>query len=324
MTERRNLLVSITNTVKDYRAGEIAEPTPDHVDRWISQFDEGVQIPMLRELDHVFKLTYKPKLAVKKFLESVSTHEALVGSIPSEFWRNARILNIQRNGKSQAEMRMLFGEIIRERYGLNIDYGGTSDGALIYLDDAIFTGDRVIEDLAEITENIPPRAQLHIIVIAIHSYAEYRFHRDNRIAALSRKQINVQFWRAISFENRRTWRDQSGMLVPTDILRPEEIGVRNLNQRASHFFSSVNGRQLLEREFLRAGTTIRGFASNPSQRLKPLGYSPFDPGFGSMFVTYRNCPNNCPLALWYGDPKFSSNHPFGRWYPLFPRKTYDS
>ena len=50
-----------------------------------------------------------------------------------------------------------------------------------------------------------------------------------------------------------------------------------------------------------AGQTIRGFASNPSQMLKPLGYSPFDPGFGSMFVTYRNCPNNCPLALWYGE-----------------------
>lgn len=26
-------------------------------------------------------------------------------------------------------------------------------------------------------------------------------------------------------------------------------------------------------------------------------------------VTFRNCPNNCPLAFWVGDP----------WYPLFPR-----
>ena len=185
MTERRNLLASITNTIKDYRAGEIPEPTPGHVDEWINQFDENVQLLMLRELDHVFKLTYKPKLAVKNFLESVATHEALVGSIPRDFWRNARILNIQRNGRSQAEMRMLFGEILKERYGLNIDHGG------------------------------------------------------------------------------------------------------------------------------------------PSEMLKPLGYSLFDPGFGSMFVTYRNCPNNCPLALWYGNPEYPSNHPFSRWYPLFPRKTYD-
>ena len=321
MTERRNLLSSIANIIKDYRAGEIAEPTSDHVDRWISQFDEDVQIPMLRELDHVFKLTYKPKLEVKKFLEAVATHEALVGNIPRDFWREACILDIQKNGRSQTEMRLLFGEILRERYDLSIDHGSAGDGALIYLDDAIFTGDRVIEDLAEITENIPPRAQLHIIVIAIHSYAKHWFYQSNRIAAL-RQKINIQFWTAISFENRRKWYKRSGMLVPTDILRPEEIGVRSLNERISHFFSSVNGRQLLEREFLHAGQTIRGFASNPSQRLKPLGYSPFDPGFGSMFVTYRNCPNNCPLALWYGNPEYPPSHPFGRWYPLFPRKTY--
>ncbi len=322
MTERRNLLASIANTIKGYRVGEIAEPTPDHVDRWISQFDENVQISMLRELDHVFKLTYKSKLRVKKFLEAVVTHEALVGNTLHEFWRDARILNIQKNGRSQAEMRLLFGEILRERYGLSIDRGSTSDGALIYLDDAIFTGDRVIEDLAEITENIPPKAQLHIIVIAIHSYAKHWFYQNNRIAAL-RQKINIQFWPAISFENRRKWYNRSGMLVPTDILRPEEIAARNLNERTSRFFSSVNGRQLLEREFLRAGQTIRGFASNPSQMLKPLGYSPFDPGFGSIFVTYRNCPNNCPLALWYGNPEYPPNHPLGRWYPLFPRKTYD-
>jgi hypothetical protein len=34
-------------------------------------------------------------------------------------------------------------------------------------------------------------------------------------------------------------------------------------------------------------------------------------GFGSLIVTFRNCPNNTPLALWAGDP----------WYPLFPRIT---
>jgi hypothetical protein len=34
-------------------------------------------------------------------------------------------------------------------------------------------------------------------------------------------------------------------------------------------------------------------------------------GFGSLIVTYRNCPNNAPLALWVDHP----------WYPLFPRTT---
>jgi hypothetical protein len=34
-------------------------------------------------------------------------------------------------------------------------------------------------------------------------------------------------------------------------------------------------------------------------------------GFGSVIVTFRNCPNTCPLPFWAGDP----------WYPLFPRST---
>jgi hypothetical protein len=34
-------------------------------------------------------------------------------------------------------------------------------------------------------------------------------------------------------------------------------------------------------------------------------------GFGSLIVTFRNCPNNAPLAFWVDSP----------WYPLFPRTT---
>lgn len=34
-------------------------------------------------------------------------------------------------------------------------------------------------------------------------------------------------------------------------------------------------------------------------------------GFGAMVVTYRNCPNNCPVALWWSVDSF---------VPLFPRK----
>lgn len=87
-------------------------------------------------------------------------------------------------------------------------------------------------------------------------------------------------------------------------------------------FSSEEGRQLLERELLLAGMRIRAFCKNPNRALRPLGFSSFALGFGSMIVTFRNCPNNCPLALWWGDPHAGLNHPFSKWYPLFPRKTY--
>lgn len=87
-------------------------------------------------------------------------------------------------------------------------------------------------------------------------------------------------------------------------------------------FSSEDGRQLLERELLLAGMQIRSISQNPSPAIRPLGLSPFGVGFGSMIATYRNCPNNAPLALWWGDPKAHSSHPFSHWYPLMQRRTY--
>ena len=79
---------------------------------------------------------------------------------------------------------------------------------------------------------------------------------------------------------------------------------------------------MLERELLLAGMHIRSLSQNPSPALRPLGFGPFGLGFGSTIVTYRNCPNNTPLALWWGDPQAEPAHPFARWYPLVQRRTY--
>jgi hypothetical protein len=77
-------------------------------------------------------------------------------------------------------------------------------------------------------------------------------------------------------------------------------------------FSDDAGRQLLEQEFLKAGARIRMMCPNLNVNQRPLGNTLLDTlGFGSMIVTFRNCPNNAPLALWVGHP----------WYPLFPRAT---
>ena len=85
-------------------------------------------------------------------------------------------------------------------------------------------------------------------------------------------------------------------------------------------FSSEAGRQLLESEFLIAGVKIRTLTQSPKDFIRPLGLGNFGVGFGSLLVTYRNCPNNCPLALWWGDPEATSGAL--HWYPLLSRKTY--
>ena len=321
--EREDLLVSIASTIKDYRAGEIAEPTRDHVDRWIRQFGEEVQVPMLRELDHVFKRTYVSHHKLRELLTNIA------GAFPHGFWQSAHILDVQENGNSQREIREVLGQILRERYGPDVNFSGSDGADFVYLDDAIFTGDRFLVDflmhlLPRDAPDNPTNQTVHIMVIALHELGRYWIEQN--VSPLSEKSgLTVEFhsFDEFRFENRRAYRNQSNVLWPTaEIFDDESFASRLPSVITSHPFATEAGRQLLEREFLNAGLRIRGFANNPSQRLKALGYSRFDPGFGSLFVTYRNCPNNCPLALWYGDPSYEPNHPLGRWYPLFPRKTY--
>lgn len=155
--------------------------------------------------------------------------------------------------------------------------------------------------------------------------------RLDKIIADSGKSIMLHYWRSVTIENRNYYRRDCGVLWPSEL--PVDAATTAYLALPSRYplqlrpvggklgpFSSEEGRKLLEREFLVAGVKIRGLSQNPKDILRPLGYSPFGVGFGSMIVTYRNCPNNCPLALWWGDPNATSG-PF-HWYPLFPRKTY--
>ncbi len=77
-------------------------------------------------------------------------------------------------------------------------------------------------------------------------------------------------------------------------------------------FSSDEGRELLEQQFLAKGAYIRTVCPLLNKYQRPLGNMLLETlGFGSTIVTFRNCPNNAPLVFWAGDP----------WYPLFQRKT---
>jgi hypothetical protein len=336
MSERSDLLKSIAGTIKDYRAGEIAESTPEHVDRWVKQFDEKVQLPLLRELDHVLKTTYRTKARVSKFLSKLVKNEDLAGPDPCSFWSRAHFLRIQQNGHSQEEMLELFDEILKKECGFSIHDCGKDGGDYIYIDDVIFSGNRVGNDLEPwIKNDAPAKAKVHVIVAALHTMGDYFVEkRLYKTIKDSGKKIEITYWRAHEVENRKSYKDDSEVLWPTTI--PDDPAVKAYAAQPHKFpfeprkpggklgpFSSEEGRQLLERELLIAGVAIRNFSQNPKDILRPLGFSPFGLGFGSMIVTFRNCPNNCPLALWWGDPEADPGHPFSKWYPLLPRKTYE-
>ena len=335
MTERSDLLESIANTIKDYRAGEIAAPTLAHVDRWVKQFGKDAQIPLLREVNHVFKATYFSKNLVSKFFANQIKHKELAGIDPRAFWHAANLLTIQQHGHSQAEILTFFGKDLKKQCGIQIKECGSASGDFIYLDDVLFSGNRVGNDLSEwIKDDAPDAAVVHIIVIACHRLGEWQMlERLKKEATAAEKKIKFHCWAAVRFENRKKYRDQSEVLWPAFL--PDDAGLKAYMAQEQKYpfeprqsgakpeqdiFSSEEGRQLLERELLLAGVRIRAGCHDPKRSMRPLGFSAFGLGFGSMIVTFRNCPNNTPLALWWGDPEATSG-PF-HWYPLLPRKTY--
>src|SRR5690606_22440136 len=82
MSERQTLLTSIAQTIQDYHNGSLPKPITDHVDCWVRQFDADVQIPILREVDHVLKNTYFSKEKVSKFLRGAIRTAKLTGANP--------------------------------------------------------------------------------------------------------------------------------------------------------------------------------------------------------------------------------------------------
>jgi hypothetical protein len=163
--------------------------------------------------------------------------------------------------------------------------------------------------------------------MVLHSGArKYVSENVERAALESEKVVDLRWWAGRRPDNDRT-------SMTSDVLRPavlpddegvqayaatlEELGYpvqprADASLGSLGLFSSSDGRHLLEQELLKAGVRVRDCCPHLTENQRPLGnWALKTLGFGTLFVTHRNCPNNAPLALWVGNP----------WYPLFPRRT---
>ena len=297
----------------------------------VQQFPESAQEPLLEALAYVLNKTYLSRDRFRKFLAGLaSTNKLAPSTDPGEYWRRVNFLDIQQGGNSQIEILEMFDEVLQETHGFSIDQTGSSDGDFIYLDDCIGTGSRVRNDVCNwFAEDAPEIVNLHIITPILHK-GSYWIDNMIREAAISngKKITSYRKWRLFHMENRLAYRHQSDVLWPTSV--PDHAAIQEYvsflkgsghppvlrtpgNPGVSKIFEDDAQKILLEETFLARGCEIREEQGNLPDVLRPLGFSILDTlGFGSMFVTYRNCPNNCPLALWVDQDDYPS---------LFPRRT---
>jgi hypothetical protein len=322
-------LEALAALIADYRRDELPQPDADHVGRWVHQFEENERGPILGELHHAWSKLYFSEQNARKFLRTLITASRFTGGDPATYWSGANLLDVQARGNSQREMLGLFREELHAALGLTLaGPGGGTD--FVYLDDVLFTGGRIRTDLKAWMQTAPASARVRIVVLAFHRFG--RFKTGNALEEEARrlgKKITFEFWRAFEIEDRKSERRNADVLCPTR-LPPEVEGydqglyplVPRLPGGTSSLFSSEEARDVVEQAFLKAGLKIRGFSAKPKAIIRPLGYGHFGVGFGSLFLSWRNCPNNAPLALWWGGKTEPTWHPLNKWHPLVPRKTY--
>ena len=324
MTQIDDKAVALAEVISDYRADVIPRIDAAHVIKWAEQFSENVRLAIIDEVTHVLRSTYLSREKAAEFLSKAVMSEKLTGGDAYRFWSSANLMDIQLAGNSQSEMLEILAEVLAEKIGVDRKNTGQGNDVFVYLDDGMFTGNRIRRDLEAWLFDAPIKAHLHVIVFVLHRGTYFARGELTKAIRASGKDIKVTWWRMLELEDRKTETFNSDVLrpvsLPSDPLldayvanmkyKPHLRTAGGIGQAA--LFSSDVARQLLESEFLKAGVRIRADSPYLGDSQRPLGHMSLETlGFGSMFVTFRNCPNNAPLALWAGDP----------WFPLFPRTT---
>jgi len=349
INSRDMLLESLASTIADYRQGEIAPIDAPHVERWLNQFDIADQPVILAEMDVITKRFYFSKVRVKEYIRKFIKEEIVGRYNPKLVITQTHFINIQTRGNSQRTLLNIVDEILQEDYGFGIRAAHSDEGAktYVYIDDALYTGKRLCDDLineasghAWLKGKIPLGCKLVIYTIANHllgtNYVEKKIRpvlREKGISSISKWSLLID----------------NGYFTKVEYLWPQEtVGdyivdnyVANLHKTLvqtsqvdyqlfrkgnipvqEKLFSSLEARNIVERAFLKNGIRIIDACREPAKSMRPLGFTTYNSlGFGTLFVTYRNIANNCPLVLWWGDTTMPASHPFSMWHPLFPRKT---
>jgi hypothetical protein len=343
------LLESLTETISDYRQGEILPITPTHVEKWLKQFDLPDQPIILSEMASIMQRFYFSRTRVKECIRSFIKDHLIGSAAPTEVLPHISFLRLQANRSSQEAMLELVDEILDEEYSISLAMAGTEQiSRYIYVDDAIYTGNTLRYDMIDgegstgwISNFEGRKCRLLVYTLVDHTEG-IDYVRRLISGPAERKEITLQRYTSMEINNSHLPGNSIEVLWPEKIdgdtivdsyvshlyqqlqygRGPEHLFRYAIEPYEETLFSSLEARRTVERAFLKKGAHIIRACKNPAHSMRPLGFMPLPSlGFGTLFVTYRNIANNCPLVFWWGEPGFPSSHPFSLWYPLFPRRT---
>ena len=342
MEEKAQRIIDI---IGDYENNAM---TTGHVIDWVSQFEVGDQEFILDELAVIFEKTYYSKLKCKEllsgYLKYLKEHYKYA-DVPT-FLKSTVFLDLQAEHKSQKELLALLNEIILEEYQMSLDDCGQVPGHYLYLDDVLSTGNTIYGQLANwlnepnLTDGSKTNLaylkakniKLSVCLLCMHQWGQSNVEYRLMVNIDNETKKHITYFRFYEIENNlKALKPALNLMLPLDNQLAEvgnylstlegantnaDRAFRKSNQPIEEkLFSSSEARNRIEDIFLKKGIEILGRVQNLNVKaIRPLGYtvkSHKTLGLGTLFFTYRNIPNNCPIVFWWGN---------NNWRPLFVLK----
>lgn len=342
MNELESLELQIAEKIKDYRKGELSfELDKEHVNKWINQFGEERRVTILKETLHLINRYYMSPIDLDEYISEILTFDKIFTKNPKDEINSIQFLDVQNKGSSQKNLLSLLNEKSLEIYSQGINRINTPNTKkYIYVDDGLYSGSTVRHDIERWISFANPDTELHMIFLCVYSSGCWYTEKKIR-EVCDLYNIKLYIWWCHELKNFP--QNKYGEVI-YDCFWPQKVDDTNCDAYieaikleaeekeysvhgyreivcSSNVFSCEANRVIIEQEFMKAGAYITTLPSSLNTSMRPMGYDYFaSVGFGAFFVTYMNISNNCPLALWWGDPEVASWHTLSKWYPLFPRR----
>jgi len=236
-----DIIASIAETLSDYREHENNDTvriTTEVVRTWIDQFDEGLRLTILAEIDEIFKNRYCPKEGGREFLKAlleVLARDYKAKSI-KDFLNNVQFLSLQRPEKSQTAMLAFLNEILNNEYGMSLDdCGSESRKYSVYIDDVLCSGLTLISNLQEWataefaagktnkTAVEEGATKLIVCYIFIHEKNYHKKIVETRYKISKSFSDKIKVYRMTEVENVVSEGKKLDFVIPVDAEQPEEV-----------------------------------------------------------------------------------------------------
>lgn len=339
---RDQLIDQIFEIIKDYHSDIGFEMSKERINEWSNQFEPEDSDFVLSEFLHLLqKGIYISKEKGKEILfDNLVSIAALekYSELQTFLWETRFILS-QSSGKSQDVLFNLLREICNEKLGFELNQDmHIPVKNYIYLDDVLATGKTIYEDLKTwlLTEDhlnnvIQSKTNLYVSLFACHLRGfennnwrfkldfgkdeimktiklQTKYEIDDRVLYPSSK-LNF----ALPIQGSSATIDNYFNELTQD--QKEKIAYRNPQKPSiEQFFSSKENRKRFETIIGSKGVEILSKVKTLNPAHRPFGatfpsYKTL--GTGTLFFTWRNISNTCPIIFWW-------DHPAHNWKSLFP------